>query len=94
MKNNTWAQKLRRTITSVLPIDEERSGNCTRCGECCKLPVRCPFLDFDSEGFAMCKIYNMRPLNCRKYPRNEDEHIVPNCGYSFIPEEEHEVAIK
>ncbi len=80
---NTWAEKAKRTLTSVLPIDPHRKGECNRCGHCCMLPNRCPFLRFDHEMKALCLIYKMRPLNCRKYPRVEEEHIAFPCGYYF-----------
>ena len=83
MKNN-YANKLVRTFTSVLPIGRDRKGSCKRCGECCKLPNKCLFLDFDSNKKAICKIYNLRPLNCRKYPRALNEHVTHSyCGYFF-----------
>jgi hypothetical protein len=81
---NTWAAKIRRTITSVLPVSKTRRGQCLRCGACCKLPNVCPWLRFDSEGKAICKIYPIRPLNCRKYPRTKSEHITTEtCGIHF-----------
>lgn len=83
-KQNTWGAKINRTRTCILPIDPSRRGQCNRCGDCCRLPVRCPFLDFDEEGLAICKIYPVRPLNCRKYPRTESEQVNrEKCGFSF-----------
>lgn len=81
---NTWLAKLKRTFTSVLPVCPTRKGTCRRCGACCKLPNVCKFLDFDEQGLAICKIYHFRPLNCRKYPRSQSEHITTEvCGYTF-----------
>ena len=81
---NTWSAKLKRTATSILPVDKNRKGNCVRCGACCKLPNTCPFLTFDEHGLSVCKIYRLRPLNCRKYPRTESELLTADtCGYSF-----------
>jgi len=81
---NTWAAKLKRTFTAFLPVDKKRSGKCNRCGACCKLPNRCPFLAYDDQGLAVCKIYPIRPLNCRKYPRTKSELVTAEtCGYSF-----------
>lgn len=83
MKNN-YASKIVRTITSILPIQETREGSCKHCGECCKLPNPCIFLNYDENNNAFCKIYKFRPLNCRKYPRSAKEHITPqNCGFYF-----------
>jgi hypothetical protein len=76
-------KKLRRTITSVLPVEDGRQGACQGCGECCKLAVPCPFLKM-VDGKSRCTVYKVRPLNCRKYPRSADEHITQKtCGYQF-----------
>jgi Fe-S-cluster containining protein len=81
---NTWAAKLKRTITALLPVDKTRRGQCLRCGACCKLPNVCPWLRYDAEGKALCKIYPLRSLNCRKYPRTPSEHITTDsCGLRF-----------
>jgi Fe-S-cluster containining protein len=81
---NTWSAKVKRTITSILPVDKSRKGKCTRCGACCKLPNPCPFLGIDENGLCTCKIYSLRPLNCRKYPRTKSELITADtCGHSF-----------
>ena len=76
---NNYLSKLRRSITSLLSIDKNRKGNCINCGECCKLPNTCPFLKDNH-----CSIYSIRPLNCRKYPRTNREHITKDtCGFEF-----------
>ena len=81
---NTWAAKLKRTLTSVLPVSKGRRGLCTHCGACCKLPNVCPFLKSNGDGKAYCSIYALRPLNCRKYPRTKSELITADtCGHSF-----------
>jgi len=81
---NTWAAKLKRTFTSMLPVTADRKGRCVRCGACCKLPNVCRFLAYDKQGLAICKVYFLRPLNCRKYPRTKSELITEEtCGHSF-----------
>jgi Fe-S-cluster containining protein len=78
--------KMRRFITSlVLPVDESRSGECRRCGACCKFVVVCPFLkqDPDDAGAYRCSAYKVRPLQCRKYPRSKGEQVHQPCGYVF-----------
>lgn len=83
MKNN-YATKIIRTITSVLPVKNGRNGSCKQCGECCKLPNPCVFLDYDGNNKAFCRAYRFRPLNCRKYPRSAREHItLGTCGFYF-----------
>ena len=81
---NTWAAKLKRTLTCLLPVSPDRKGHCINCGACCKLPNVCPFIKTGSDGKIYCSIYAMRPLNCRKYPRTQSELITANtCGHSF-----------
>ena len=81
---NTWGAKLKRTITAFLPVSKTRRGQCIRCGACCKLPNVCPWLKFDAQGKAICKIYSFRSMNCRKYPRTQHEHITESsCGIHF-----------
>jgi uncharacterized protein len=81
---NTWAAKARRTVTSVLPVDPSRQGECVQCGACCRLPNPCPFLKSDAKGGFRCVIYGLRPLNCRRYPRTAAEHITDDtCGFRF-----------
>lgn len=77
-------KKLIRTVTAFLPVDKRRSGTCTGCGACCKLPYTCPFLTYDAAGKARCDIYRVRPLNCRKYPRTAREWMTRStCGFAF-----------
>jgi hypothetical protein len=78
-------RKIQRFLTSFLPIDAGRRGDCNRCGECCKLPYPCPFLRYDAEGLSSCAVYFARPPSCRKYPRTATENITPaTCGYYFV----------
>ena len=83
-EKNTWGARIKRTFTSVLPVAEQRRGQCTQCGACCKLPNVCPFLKSNGDGHIYCRIYPLRPLNCRKYPRTPSEHITADtCGFRF-----------
>jgi hypothetical protein len=78
--------KLKRLTTSLLPVANNRRGECNRCGQCCKLPYPCPFLRYDEEGLSRCAVYSLRPPTCRKYPRTASENVTPEtCGYYFIP---------
>jgi Fe-S-cluster containining protein len=88
MKQNTWYAKIKRTFGAFLPVAKNRQGECQRCGACCHLPVRCWFLKQRADGTQYCAIYRFRPLNCRKYPRTEQEHITKSsCGFYFdIPQ--------
>lgn len=80
--SDTWSSKVKRTVTSLLPIDKSRVGNCFQCGACCKLPTPCQFYDSE-KGEKRCSIYPVRPPQCRKYPRTANEQIVFPCGYGF-----------
>ena len=83
-ERNTWMAKIKRTFTSILPVSRRRRGQCVHCGACCRLPNVCPFLKAGSDGKGYCGIYILRPLNCRKYPRTETEHITKDtCGFRF-----------
>lgn len=86
MKNGPFDGKLTRFVTSlVLPVDPSRTGECERCGACCRFLVKCPFLRPSKEdpGSFECKAYFLRPLQCRKYPRTKREQIHHPCGYRF-----------
>ncbi|MBW2973810.1 YkgJ family cysteine cluster protein [Candidatus Woesearchaeota archaeon] len=76
--------KIKRFLTAFLPVDKNRTGKCNRCGACCMLPFKCPFLRFDENNKAKCLIYLIRPPMCRKYPRTDKEHITKDtCGFGF-----------
>jgi Fe-S-cluster containining protein len=76
--------KLKRSLTSFLPIAPNRTGACKECGACCKLPNVCLFLKYRPDGRSYCGIYHFRPLNCRKYPRTPDEFLTEEvCGFRF-----------
>jgi Fe-S-cluster containining protein len=86
---NTWGARIKRTFTSVLPVAQQRRGQCIQCGACCKLPNVCPFLKSNGDGRIYCRIYPIRPLNCRKYPRTPSEHITTDtCGFRFEDRED------
>lgn len=82
--------KLKRFTTSLLlPVAENRRGDCNRCGECCRLPYPCPFLRYDGNGTSICLVYAVRPPSCRKYPRTDTENLTPGvCGYYFTNADE------
>lgn len=83
-KRNTWTAKGVRMVTSVLPVDKARKGQCKRCGNCCKLPVTCPLLRYNAAGESYCRAYHLRPFACKKYPRTRSELITADtCGFSF-----------
>jgi hypothetical protein len=85
--------KIRRFVqSSVLPGNTERllanrRGECDRCGECCKILFKCPFLGTDEQGQYTCKIYAYRFSQCRLYPlQASDLREVNHCSYTFVEE--------
>jgi len=69
---------------------QERQGQCIRCGACCKLVFRCPFLVETLTG-ASCMIHKSRPGNCRVFPMDprdlqERDFVAGDvqCGFHFI----------
>ena len=59
---------------------ELRSGECSRCGKCCRILYRCPML---AEG-NHCQIYGKRPQQCRQFPIDaRDLKDVPECSFRF-----------
>jgi hypothetical protein len=78
--------KLTRILTSLLPVDNHRTGSCNQCGECCRLPFTCLFLRTASDGKSYCSAYRFRPPNCRKFPRTpaQLDLVRDVCGYSFV----------
>jgi hypothetical protein len=77
--------KLTRTLTSLLPVDNDRAGSCNQCGACCRLPFKCVFLRSGADGKSYCSAYRFRPPTCRKFPRTRAqlELVRDVCGFSF-----------
>ena len=66
-----------------------RSGECLRCGACCRLVVRCIYF-FEENGLPACRLYKLRLPNCSKFPLDcrdlaDRDLIAPDkpCGYSW-----------
>lgn len=88
-KSGPFDGKVTRFCTSlVLPVEGTRTGECQGCGACCEFLVRCPFLRRDASGASRCRIYAVRPLQCRKYPRTAEEQVHQPCGYRFSKDPE------
>jgi hypothetical protein len=67
-------------------IAETREGECHRCGLCCELIYKCPFLGKDSQNLPYCRVYgDLRPANCRNYPFDSKDAEIDTCGYTFKP---------
>jgi len=62
-----------------------REGECVRCGRCCRLVFRCPFLGGTEEN-PTCTIYEQgRPFQCAAFPIDPRDlaDVDFQCGYHF-----------
>jgi len=86
---NNWKAKIKRNLCAIfLPVAKNRQGQCNRCGACCKLPKPCPFLGYQPDGKAFCRIQKLKPLTCKKYPQMEHHQVTRDvCGYWFEKED-------
>jgi hypothetical protein len=84
--------KLRRFVSANFRKQEVieslalREGECNRCGACCEILFKCPFLKKHVDGTTTCGIYEDRPNQCRLFPitRRDLEEVRGTCSYSFI----------
>ncbi|OGG46302.1 MAG: hypothetical protein A3F84_02435 [Candidatus Handelsmanbacteria bacterium RIFCSPLOWO2_12_FULL_64_10] len=62
-----------------------REGECNRCGRCCKILFRCPFLKEEEGGESHCRIYGQRFEQCVAFPIDDRDlaDVDFNCTYSF-----------
>jgi Fe-S-cluster containining protein len=83
--------KTRRFVQSTVlgqdpePLLARRQGECNRCGACCRILFRCPFLGTDAEGQSTCRIYEKRFAQCRLYPLHAGDlrELEGQCSYTF-----------
>lgn len=69
-------------------IVAKREGECHRCGACCELVYKCPFLGKDVDKLPYCRIYgDLRPSNCHTYPFDKVDSEVDQCGFKFKDED-------
>jgi uncharacterized protein len=88
--------KIRRFVqANLLKQDNEallarRKGECNRCGACCKILFRCPFLGTDAAGQYVCRIYDYRFAQCRLFPLHARDllELGEQCSYTFDVEPE------
>ncbi|MDP3981455.1 MAG: hypothetical protein Q8Q33_08595 [Chlamydiota bacterium] len=62
----------------------KRTGECNRCGACCRIVFKCPFY-FEQDGLGSCKIYGKHFTQCTFYPIEPKDLIglEKDCDYSF-----------
>ena len=63
-----------------------RRGDCNRCGACCEILFKCPFLKKHGDGTTTCGIYEDRPRQCRLFPidRRDLAEVRGTCSFYFI----------
>ena len=84
--------KLRRFVSANFRKEEVvamlalRRGECNRCGACCEILFKCPFLKKHGDGTTTCGIYEDRPNQCRLFPieRRDLEEVRGQCSFYFI----------
>ena len=84
--------KLRRFMSANFRKQEVREslslrrGECNRCGACCEILFKCPFLKKHLDGTTTCGIYEDRPNQCRLFPieKRDLEEVRGTCSFYFI----------
>lgn len=84
--------KLRRFVSANFRKQEVieslalRRGDCNRCGACCEILFKCPFLKKHDDGTSTCGIYEDRPNQCRLFPitRRDLQEVRGTCSFYFI----------
>ncbi|HEV2704986.1 MAG TPA: YkgJ family cysteine cluster protein [Pyrinomonadaceae bacterium] len=73
----------RKEVVAKLSL---RRGECNRCGACCEILFKCPFLKKHGDGSTTCGIYEDRPDQCRLFPieRRDLEEVRVQCSFYFI----------
>jgi hypothetical protein len=63
-----------------------RQGECNRCGACCEILFKCPFLKKHGDGTSSCGIYEDRPNQCRLFPIDQRDlrEVKGTCSFYFI----------
>lgn len=84
--------KLRRFVSANFRKDEViaslalRQGECNRCGACCEILFKCPFLKKHRDQTTTCGIYEDRPNQCRLFPieKRDLAEVRGTCSFYFI----------
>jgi hypothetical protein len=84
--------KLRRFVSANFRKQEVvaqlalRRGECNRCGACCEILFKCPFLKKHDDGTSTCGIYDDRPNQCRLFPieQRDLQEVRGSCSFYFI----------
>src|SRR2546423_4389083 len=84
--------KLRRFVSANFRKQEVsaqlalRRGECNRCGACCEILFKRPFLKKHLDGTTTCGINEDRPNQCRLFPieKRDLEEVRGTCSFYFI----------
>ena len=84
--------KVRRFVSANFRKEEVvaslalRRGECNRCGACCEILFKCPFLKKHGDGTTTCGVYEDRPNQCRLFPieKRDLEEVRGSCSFYFI----------
>ena len=73
---------------------ELRRGECNRCGRCCKILFRCPFLIEEGDSYS-CRIYGHHFTACKLFPLEPADlaELDGECTFYFVsPQAVHDAA--
>jgi hypothetical protein len=78
-----WLSKFRPGY--VERMRRQRRGECLRCGSCCALMIRCPYLEKGNH----CLIYGRHYRQCSNFPIDQRDlrYLEGVCGFYFVREE-------
>ena len=71
-----------REVADLLQL---RHGDCNRCGRCCKILFRCPFLREEGDQYS-CRIYGHHFAACKLFPIEPRDllELGGECTYYFV----------
>ncbi len=78
-----WTNLRKHEVIEALAL---RRGECNRCGACCEILYKCPFLKKEADGTGTCGIYEERPNACRYFPIDQRDllEVRGSCSFYFI----------
>ncbi len=82
-KARRWFKSYVYTRQTVQTLSA-RTGECNRCGACCKIIFQCPFY-LEEDGKGNCRIYGQHFSQCKLFPLEPKDliGIDDQCGYKF-----------
>jgi len=73
------------TLRKAVQLTELRRGECNRCGRCCKILFRCPFLREEAGAYS-CRIYGHHFTACKLFPLEPKDiaELGGECTFYFV----------